>query len=51
MGSTNSASTNPATGEPYGPDFPHISIHDIVAVQKRLLDALGVKRPLAVAGS
>src|SRR5947207_10318423 len=33
-GSTNAASTNPANGQPYGPDFPAISIRDIVAVQK-----------------
>jgi homoserine O-acetyltransferase/O-succinyltransferase len=49
-GSTNPASLNPKTGKPYGPDFPEITLVDIVAVQKRLLDALGVKHLLAVAG-
>ena len=49
-GSTNAASINPATGEPYGPDFPAITLRDIVAAQKRLLDSLGVKRLVAVAG-
>ena len=42
FGSTNAASLNPATGEPYGPDFPAIGIRDIVAAQKALLDLLGV---------
>src|SRR5436853_4197267 len=50
FGSTNAASLNPATGEPYGPDFPAIGIRDIVAAQKALLDSLGVKHLVAVAG-
>src|SRR5437588_10306851 len=29
-GSTNAASTDPATGKTYGPDFPEITISDIV---------------------
>src|SRR6266852_3375067 len=49
-GSTNAASANPATGQPYGADFPAISIRDIVAAQKALLDSLGVKHLVAVAG-
>lgn len=49
-GSTNAASTNPATGQPYGPDFPAVTIRDIVAAQKALLDSLGVKHLVAVAG-
>ncbi|MET0386556.1 MAG: alpha/beta fold hydrolase [Polyangiales bacterium] len=50
FGSTNAASVDPATGRPYGPDFPAITLRDIVAAQKRLLDALGVRRLAAVAG-
>src|SRR5579883_1337062 len=50
FGSTNGASLNPATGEPYGPDFPAIAVRDIVAAQKALLDHLGVRHLLAVAG-
>src|SRR5258707_4309053 len=50
FGSTNAASLNPATGEPYGPDFPAIGIRDIVAAQKALLDSLGVKHLVAIAG-
>ena len=49
-GSTNAASNNPATGEPYGPDFPAITLRDIVAAQKALLDSLGVRHLVAVAG-
>src|SRR6266566_7362537 len=50
FGSTNAASIDPATGQPYGPDFPAISIRDIVAAQKALLDSLKVKHLVAVAG-
>jgi homoserine O-acetyltransferase len=50
FGSTNGASINPQTGEPFGPDFPGITVRDIVAAEKALLDALGVKHLVAVAG-
>jgi homoserine O-acetyltransferase len=49
-GSTNPAFTNPATGKPYGPDFPDITLVDIVRAQKALLDGLGVKHLVGVAG-
>lgn len=49
-GSTSPASKNPATGKPYGPDFPDITLVDIVNAQKALLDSLGVKHLVAVAG-
>jgi homoserine O-acetyltransferase len=49
-GSTNAASRNPTTGQPYGPDFPAITVRDIVAAQKSLLDSLEVKHLVAVAG-
>lgn len=49
-GSTNAASVNPATGKPYGGDFPAIALRDIVAAQKALLDHLGVRHLVAVAG-
>jgi len=42
-GSTNAASIDPHTGEPYGPDFPAITVRDIVAAEKALLDSLGVE--------
>jgi homoserine O-acetyltransferase len=50
FGSTNAGSINPQTGEAYGPDFPNITIRDIVAAQKALLDDLGVRHLVAVAG-
>jgi homoserine O-acetyltransferase len=49
-GSTNGANPNPRTGTPYGPDFPAITVRDIVAAQKALLDSLGVRHLVAVAG-
>jgi len=50
FGSTNGASRNPATGRAYGPDFPAITVRDIVNAQKALLESLGVRHLVAVAG-
>ena len=49
-GSTGPASVNPATGKPYGPDFPDITLGDIVRAQRLMLDDLGVRHLIAVAG-
>ncbi len=49
-GSTGPASPNPATGEPYAMDFPVITIGDMVRLQVKLIDHLGIPRLLAVAG-
>lgn len=49
-GSTGPASIDPATGERYGPRFPEVTIGDIVEAQARLLDAIGVERPITVLG-
>jgi len=49
-GSTGPGSVNKATGKHYGGDFPLISLQDIVAVQKQMLDALGVQHLVAVMG-
>lgn len=50
FGSTGPAGIDPRTSKPYGPTFPRITMSDMVAAQKRLVDALGVKRLAAVAG-
>ena len=49
-GSTGPASMNPATGKPYGPEFPDITLCDIVTAQRELLLHLGVTHLVAVAG-
>ena len=49
-GTTGPSSVNPEIGKPYGLDFPMITIGDMVQVQKKLLDYLGVKSLLCVAG-
>ena len=49
-GSTAPRSTNPATGKPYGPDFPDITVRDIVRAQKLMLESLHVAHLVAVAG-
>ena len=50
MGSTGPASLNPATGVPYGIDFPVITIGDMVNAQARLIDHLGIGQLFAVLG-
>ncbi len=50
MGSTGPASINPATGKPYGLDFPVITIHDMVKAQVRLIDHLGIDQLFSVVG-
>lgn len=47
---TGPASIDPATGKPYGLDFPVVTIRDFVRVQRALLDSLGIARLVAVAG-
>jgi len=49
-GSTGPGSVNPATGRPYGTDFPPVTIRDMVRVQAMLLDHLRVPRLLGVTG-
>ncbi len=50
MGTTGPCSDNPDTGEPYGLDFPMVTIGDIVDTQKALIDHLGITKLHAVAG-
>ncbi|MGQ7249506.1 E22 family MetX-like putative esterase [Halomonas sp. V046] len=48
---TGPATLNPATGEPWGTDFPVVTIGDFVNVQAALLDELGIERLHAVMGA
>jgi homoserine O-acetyltransferase len=48
---TGPASIDPATGKPYGMRFPVVSLRDSVRAHRSLLDKLGVKRLVAVAGA
>ena len=50
-GSTGPASVNPATGQPYGPDFPLVTVRDMVRAQAEVLDQLGVQRLRIVIGA
>ncbi|MBS0517946.1 MAG: alpha/beta fold hydrolase [Proteobacteria bacterium] len=49
-GSTGPNATDPRTGKPYGPTFPEITLRDMVASQKLLVDSLGLKELVAVIG-
>src|SRR5438552_4577040 len=49
-GTTGPSSTNPATGRPYGSDFPVITVADMVRTERALLNELGIPRLAAVAG-
>jgi len=50
IGSTGPCTYNPKTVEPYGLDFPVVTIGDMVKCQKALLDHLGIKKILSVVG-
>jgi len=49
-GSTGPYSINPENGNPYGLDFPLITIADMVEAQRHLIDYLGVENLLCVIG-
>ncbi|MFS3127904.1 homoserine O-acetyltransferase MetX [Nocardioides sp. Bht2] len=49
-GTTGPQSTDPATGRAYGPEFPLLHMSDVVAVHRRLVARLGVKRLYAAVG-
>ena len=49
-GTTGPSSTNPATGRPYGSDFPVITVADMVRTERAVLDELGIERLAAIAG-
>ncbi|MXR37963.1 homoserine O-succinyltransferase MetX [Craterilacuibacter sinensis] len=49
-GSTGPSSINPASGQPWGADFPMVTVADWVIAQARLADRLGIERWAAVIG-
>ncbi len=49
-GSTGPQSVDPATGKPYGPDFPNVVVRDWVNSQAALADHLGIGRFAAIVG-
>lgn len=49
-GSTGPMSINPATGKPYGADFPVVTVEDWVEAQARLADRLGVRTWAVIVG-
>jgi homoserine O-acetyltransferase len=50
MGSTGPSSINPENGNPYGFDFPVVTVGDMVKAQKALIEHLGIKKILTVVG-
>lgn len=49
-GSVSPLTPDPATGMPYGADFPVVTVRDAVALHRRLLERLGVRRVALVVG-
>ena len=49
-GSTGPSSLNPATGKPWGADFPLVAVNDWAHAQARLADRLGIDSWAAVIG-
>ena len=50
FGSSGPTTNNPATGKPWGADFPLVTVEDWVDAQARLADRLGIDRWAAVMG-
>jgi len=49
-GTTGPLSTCPETGRPYGMDFPPVTVRDMVEVQAKLIEHLGISQLFAVIG-
>ena len=49
-GSTGPMTENPATGQPWGADFPIVTVEDWIQSQVRLADRLGIEQWSAVVG-
>lgn len=49
-GSSGPLSTNPLTGKKYGPDFPQVTVRDMVRAQEKLLNYLSIEKLLMISG-
>lgn len=49
-GSVSPVTHDPATGDPYGADFPDVTIRDTVALHRRALEELGVRQAACAIG-
>jgi homoserine O-acetyltransferase len=49
-GTTGPLSTRPGAARPYGPEFPDVTVRDVVRLQHALVRALGVRRLALVLG-
>lgn len=49
-GSASAVTICPEAGQPYGPEFPLVTVRDDVQVHKRIIDSLGVKQVACVVG-
>ena len=49
-GTTGPNFIDPASGRPYGAEFPTVTVRDMVEVQRRLIDGLGIASLRAVVG-
>lgn len=50
-GTTSPLSPNPATGRPYGADFPQVTVRDMVEMHRRLARRLGIEHVELLVGS
>jgi homoserine O-acetyltransferase len=50
QGTTGPNFINPATGKPFGPEFPFLTVSDIVQVHRALVESLGISKVLAIIG-
>lgn len=50
QGTTGPNFINPSSGKPYGPEFPFLTVSDIVRVHQALVESLGISKLLAIVG-